>query len=175
MASERSTNRKIAQLQHNAGTKCMCFARGERDFFNIALSCDSFIKPLLFAGCMEKYIFLEHTADAKFQAFGSNLEEAFGNAAIAMFSIMTDVNKVQPKKEFKIDVVAADLKGLLYHWLEELLFLIDTEFFMLGEVKELKITRVNEKYRLMAAVSGDKAENYETHGDIKAITYNQME
>ena len=35
---------------------------------------------------MERYKFLAHTADAKFQAFGETLEEAFGNAALATAS-----------------------------------------------------------------------------------------
>ncbi|MGB2763781.1 MAG: archease, partial [Candidatus Aminicenantaceae bacterium] len=32
---------------------------------------------------VERYRFLEHTSDAKFQAFGNTLEEAFCNAALA--------------------------------------------------------------------------------------------
>jgi len=31
------------------------------------------------------------------------------------------------------------------------------------------------KYSLNATVVGDKADNYETSGDIKAVTYNEME
>ena len=42
-----------------------------------------------------KYKFLEHKADAKFQAFGKSLEEAFSNAALAMTSIMTDPKKIK--------------------------------------------------------------------------------
>src|SRR3989344_5902493 len=54
--------------------------------------------------CMpnEKYKFLEHTADAKFQAFGATLEEAFSNAALAMFSVMTEPGKIKPKLEREI-------------------------------------------------------------------------
>jgi SHS2 domain-containing protein len=37
---------------------------------------------------MERYRFLRHTADAKFQAFGTTLEEAFINAALATASLM---------------------------------------------------------------------------------------
>ena len=50
----------------------------------------------------EKYKFLEHTADAKFQAFGATLEEAFSNAALAMFSVMTEPEKIKPKLEREI-------------------------------------------------------------------------
>ena len=44
---------------------------------------------------MVKFKFLEHTADAKFQAYGKNMEEAFSNAALAMFSIITDTKKIK--------------------------------------------------------------------------------
>jgi SHS2 domain-containing protein len=53
---------------------------------------------------MEKFKFFEHTADVEFEAYGKTLEEAFENAALAMFSVMTDTIKVKPKtkKEFEI-------------------------------------------------------------------------
>ena len=36
----------------------------------------------------EKFKYLEHTADAKFQAFGRTLEEAFANAVLATASLI---------------------------------------------------------------------------------------
>lgn len=125
---------------------------------------------------MEKYRFLEHIADAKFQAFGKTLEEAFGNAALALTSIMIDPEKIEPKIEKKISVEGMDLKALLYNWLEQFLILLDSEFFLLGKVKEMKIKKNKEKYSLKAIVIGDKAsEKYKTTGDVKAVTYMDME
>ena len=123
---------------------------------------------------MAKFKFLEHTADAKFQAFGKTMEEAFSNAALAMFSIITDIKKIKKeiKKEIKAD--GGDIKALLYCFLEELLFLIDTENFLLSSIKEISIKEINKKFKLNAVAVGDKANNYETHGDIKAVTYNEM-
>ena len=75
-----------------------------------------------------KYKFLKHTADVKFQAYGKTLEESFANAALAMFSVMTDVKKIKPiiKKEFNMKGI--DQKQLLYKFLEEFLFLMDAKF-----------------------------------------------
>jgi SHS2 domain-containing protein len=123
---------------------------------------------------MEKYKFLEHTADAKFKAFGKSLEEAFSNAALAMFSIIIDTNKVNETVKHDIECSSKDLKSLLYDFLEELVFLIDTENFLLHHVEKIEIYK-DELYFLRAVVSGDDAENYETTGDIKAVTYNDME
>ena len=76
-----------------------------------------------------KYKFLEHTADAKFQAYGATLEEAFKNAALAMFSIIVDTRKVNGKLEKRIHVDGADKKALLYVFLEELLYLFEPQVF----------------------------------------------
>jgi SHS2 domain-containing protein len=124
---------------------------------------------------MPKFKFFDHTADAKFQAYGKSMEEAFSNAALAMFSIITDTEKINKKTKKEIKAEGRDLKSLLYNFLEELLFLIDTENFLLNSIKEISIKETNGKFRLNALVLGDKAENYETNGDIKAVTYNEME
>jgi len=123
---------------------------------------------------MAKFKFLEHTADAKFQAFGKTMEEAFSNAALAMFSIITDIKKIKKALKNEIKAEGSDLKSLLYNFLEELLFLIDTENFLLSSIKEISIKEINKKFKLNAVAVGDKANNYETHGDIKAVTYNEM-
>ncbi|MFH1607822.1 MAG: archease [archaeon] len=116
-----------------------------------------------------KFKFLEHTADIKFQAFGNSLEEVFENSALAMFNAMHD-GKVEKETSKKIQVKGKDNESLMYNFLEELLFLFDSEGFFLSEVKSLKI----EKEKLVAEVVGDKAENYEIHIDVKAVTYNEM-
>jgi len=119
-----------------------------------------------------KYKFLDHTADAKFRAFGATLEEAYANAALAMFSVMVDPDEVEPAAEKAIEVSGEDKKSLLYNWLEELLFLMDSESFLLSKVRKIKI----EGKKLTAVVAGDtEVEKYKTHGDVKAVTYSEME
>ncbi len=122
-----------------------------------------------------KYKFLEHTADIKFQAFGKTLEEAFSNAAIAMFEVIIKTEKIEKNITKKIETESEDRESLLYKWLEELLFLLDTEFFMLNSVKNIKITKKGKKYFLKADVVGDTfKEEYGRHGAVKAVTYNEM-
>lgn len=121
-----------------------------------------------------KYKFLKHTADVKFQAFGKTLEEAFSNAAVAMFEVMIKTKKINKKMTKKIEIKAEDKESLLYKWLEELLYLLDTEFFMLNSVKNMKITKM-EKYVLKAEIAGDTfKEEYERYGAVKAVTYEEM-
>jgi SHS2 domain-containing protein len=118
---------------------------------------------------MKKFEFLEHTADIKFQAFGNTLEEVFENSALAMTNSMYD-GKVKEKIIKKIKVKGKDNERLLYEFLEELLFLLDSEDFILSNVKKIKIN----KNDLEAEIIGDKASDYEIHIIVKAITYNEM-
>ena len=53
----------------------------------------------------KSYEFLEHMADAYIAAYGKDLAEAFENAALAMFDVMTEVEKVSSEVEDYVDVV----------------------------------------------------------------------
>jgi SHS2 domain-containing protein len=117
---------------------------------------------------MEKFKFLEHTADAKFQAFGKTLDKAFANSALAMFNVMYK-GKVAKKIKEKIKVKGNDKESLLYNFLEELLFLLDTKSFFVASAK----VKIKNSF-LEAEVSGDSSKNYKVMTDVKAVTYNEM-
>ena len=53
---------------------------------------------------MKQYEYLEHTAEAKFAAYGKTIEEAFSNAAIAMENIIVETEKIKPKIKKKITI-----------------------------------------------------------------------
>ena len=118
-----------------------------------------------------KYKFFEHTADAKFEAYGKSLGEAFTNAALAMYSIMIDPEKIKGQVKKKIAVEGKDDMAILYNFLEELLFLLDTEGFLLHDVENIKIS----EGKLTAIVIGDTdVDKYDVEGEVKAVTYNDM-
>ncbi|MFC1728339.1 archease [Nanoarchaeota archaeon] len=121
-----------------------------------------------------KFKFLEHTADAKFQAFGKTLEEAFSNAALAMFNVITDTEDVMTSITKKIVVESENKEALLYDFLSELLILLDSVPFLLHAVDSIKIEK-NKKYKLTAVVVGaDNITSYPINTDIKAVTYSEM-
>ena len=122
----------------------------------------------------QRYEYLEHTADAKFQAFGSSLDDSFKNAAFAMLNLICNTDKVKAKREKRVIVKGKDLKALLYNWLEEFLFLLDSENFLTSNIRNLKICGKKKDYKLEATVLGDNVANYETFGEVKAVTYNSM-
>lgn len=125
---------------------------------------------------MERYRFLEHTADAKFQAFGETLEETFCNAALATASLMWDWEKIEKNVEHPVEIEGKDLKQLLCSFLEEIIYLLDSRSFLLGCPEDIKIEKKEGRYTLKALFKGDNFnKKYTIHGDVKAITYNEME
>ncbi len=88
--------------------------------------------------------FLPHTADIKFQASGATIEKAFEESAKALKQTITKL-KIQDKQERKISIKGKDSEALLYNFLEEFLFLLDAEDFIISRIKEIKITLSEKK------------------------------
>ena len=123
------------------------------------------------------YEFLEHTADVYVAAYGRNLNEAFANAAKAVFDVMTDVRKVAPKTSINIEVRGEDLEALLYSWLEQFLIIFDTQQLLFSEF-EVNITQEKDgTYLLRGIAKGEKYDpsKHPSETEVKAITYSLME
>ena len=119
---------------------------------------------------MIKYKFLEHTADVKFNAYGKNVNKTFENSAIAMFKSMY-TGKINKTMKNKINVSGRDYESLLYNFLEELLFLLDSKNFFISSIK-VKISQ--KKFKLTSIAFGDDASKYKIGLNVKAVTYNEM-
>ena len=121
--------------------------------------------------------FLEHMADAYIAAYGRSLNEAFENAALAMFETMTDTSNVEPIVEEDIEIEGDDEQSLLYNWLEELLVRFEVENILYSKFKVLEIRKENERLKLKARVYGEtfNTEKHKQKVGIKAVTYHRME
>ncbi|MBR9677328.1 archease [Candidatus Woesearchaeota archaeon] len=124
---------------------------------------------------MKQFEYLDHTADAKFRAFGRTNEEKLSNAVLAMNGIIVDIKKVQIRISKEVSVKSKTLRGLIYDFLDEALFLFDTEGLVVAKVEDLKITKDTDHYCATAILKGDSVKNYEVEGHVKAITYNDYE
>lgn len=124
----------------------------------------------------KRFEFLEHRADAYVAAYGENLAEAFENAALAMFEVMTDTKSVKPKFVEAVEVEATDESALLYNWLEDLIirFDISNRLYSKFEISEIKET--NGGLRLKAKIYGEPfdPEKHKQKVGVKAITYHRM-
>ena len=124
-----------------------------------------------------KFKFLEHTADVYIAAHGKTLEEAFENAALAMFEVMTDTEKVSPDIEDSVEVEAEDEFALLYSWLEALLVKFETKNMLYSKFKISSIEENAEGFRIKATIWGEQfnAEKHTQKVGVKAVTYHRME
>ncbi|MEM3577319.1 MAG: archease [Candidatus Bathyarchaeia archaeon] len=121
--------------------------------------------------------FLEHTADVYIAAYGRDLTEAFENAALAMFEVMTDTKNVDPKVSDSVEVAAHDEQALLYSWLEALLVKFELNEMLYSKFKIQSLTKTSDGFRLEAKIWGEKF-NPKKHVQkmgVKAITYHMME
>ena len=126
-----------------------------------------------------KYEILEHMADGKFRAYGRTLEEALGNAALAMVSLMWDWEKIRPVLKEMIQLQASSPEQLTVKFLTELIYLLEVKSFLLGRVDKIGVEEDDQNgekiYRLEAELAGDRiSTEYEIYGQVKAVTYNDM-
>lgn len=117
---------------------------------------------------MKKFEFLEHTADIKFRAYGKSVNEAFENSVLAMTSYLSGGEKIVNKKNKTINIKGHDYESLLYKLLDELIFLLDSEGFVVSKSK-IQI----KGFDLTAKLYGDSSKNYGLE-QIKAATYAEM-
>jgi len=120
---------------------------------------------------MKSYEYLPHTADVKFRAYGETLEQAFCNASYAFTDIMTKHTKVKEIVKKNCEISAENLEALLYDFLEQFIFLLETEGFLLHKITSLTIQDTS----LTVECTGDlHPEQYDIKAHIKAVTYQQM-
>ncbi len=124
----------------------------------------------------EKYEYLEHTADARFRAHGETIEEAFENAAEAMFNVMIDTSDVPCRTSIPIEVEANDLDMLVVEWLSDLLYHFEVDFIVFSKFVVIGITNLDGVYSLSATACGESIDldkhTFET--EVKAVTYNNL-
>lgn len=125
----------------------------------------------------EKFEFLEHTADVYVAAHGADLAEAFENAALAMFEVMTDTLKVAADAEGSLSVEAEDEYALLYSWLEALLVKSEVNGMLYSKFKISQLEETEDGYKLTATMWGEKfnAAKHAQKVAVKAVTYHRME
>ncbi len=122
---------------------------------------------------MKRFELIEHTADMGLKAYGKNLPETFANAAYGMFSIIAELDKVKEKETRTVKISADDIEGLLFEWLNTLLYYFDVEGLIF---KRFKIMGLEEGH-MMADCFGEKYDpkRHNLKTGIKSATYYILE
>jgi SHS2 domain-containing protein len=120
----------------------------------------------------KKFEILDHTADTGIIAYGDDLKEAFENAALGMFSLITDLPSIENDQTRKIDINSPDRDGLLVSWLNELIYLFDVENIIFSKFDIIHL----DENALSAIVYGEKVDlsRHEIRTGIKAATYHML-
>jgi SHS2 domain-containing protein len=102
---------------------------------------------------MQKFEFFDHAGDQGIQVFGKTLPDLFSHAAEALFQVITDPETIQPKEIRRISLQANDLEELLIDWLNEFIYLFETQGllfrdfdFLALDAQALKATVRGEPY-----------------------------
>ena len=109
---------------------------------------------------------------------GKTFEEAIIEAAKALFSIMTEIERVEPVNEVAIEVTANSREGLFINYLNDLLAEADINHSFFSEFEILKIIEgsENKKWELKGVAKGEvrNVEKHEFLTEAKAATYHGM-
>lgn len=117
------------------------------------------------------YEILEHPADEKFRTEGETIEEAFSEVVKAFSEIVGGEGGMY---HHEIKVEAEGYEPLLFDFLDELIFLQDTEGVVVSYAEDLKIEDTDEGHRLTAKIAVDDITDSMSPMDVKAPTYSEM-
>ena len=117
------------------------------------------------------YEVFDHTADVGIHAFGRTLPELFIHAAQGMESLVVAPEQVRESVSREIAVEGHDVVSLLIAWLNELIFLFDTEYLLF---RTFEIDAFTES-SLRGRASGEPydARRHELSSAIKAVTWHE--
>jgi SHS2 domain-containing protein len=122
---------------------------------------------------MEKFRYIDHTGDLGMEVFGEDLPALFQHAAEGFFDIITDPATIRENEKREIFVRAEGREELLIQWLEEFVFLFDTESLLFKSFQ----MRSLEEGELHAVGMGEPydPERHPIKTVVKGATYHQLE
>jgi SHS2 domain-containing protein len=117
------------------------------------------------------YEVFDHTADIGIHAFGTTLPELFIHAAQGMESLMVAPEQVRELVTREIVVEGHDVVSLLIAWLNELVFLFDTEYLLFCTFEIDAFTETS----LRGRASGEPydSQRHDLSSAIKAVTWHE--
>ena len=116
--------------------------------------------------------FIDHTADVGIRVEAPTLEDLFETAGLAFTEVVTSAESLDCSVEQRFKLEEDNIETLLVSWLQELLYLLDTE--------ELVFSRFQVRLHdcsLEATAWGEvfDPDRHMIKTEIKAVTYHQLE
>jgi SHS2 domain-containing protein len=115
---------------------------------------------------------IDHTADVGIIVHGTEIKQVFANAATALFSLITELENIREELKYDVEVASEDRESLLVEWLNELIYLFDTEHVLLKrfDIQSLSNTK------LKITCCGEKIDpsRHKIKTGVKAATYHML-
>jgi len=115
-------------------------------------------------------------ADVAFEVRGATLEKLFENAARAFLEISVEPAGIRKAQEKALKLRHEDPGRLLFKFLNELVFLKDSERFLAAEAL-VSVKEGPGGYDLEARLAGERIDEsrHKTRSDVKAVTMHLFE
>jgi len=115
---------------------------------------------------------IDHTADIGVIVYGVDIKQLFSNAALALFSLITEPESIGEQLQRHVEVVSEDNDSLLVEWLNELIYFFDGEHLLFSRFtieslsnNQLKATCYGEELDL---------QKHRIKMGVKAATYHML-
>jgi SHS2 domain-containing protein len=107
------------------------------------------------------------------RVFGPTLEDIFKNAAMGFYSLTTGIDSVERSTTVRIEVAEDTAERLLVAWLNELIYIFDTDGFI---GKAVTIESLDDRH-IRAEIEGERfdPERHDCGFLIKAATYHKLQ
>jgi len=119
-----------------------------------------------------RYERTEHTADEAFRLSAGDLSGIFVAGARALLEVLTDPQKVEPRENRSIALAADDNESLLVAWLNELIYLFETQAMLFSEFE----VNIRPGPNLEAVVRGEPRDpaRHPVEAVVKAATFQDL-
>ena len=120
----------------------------------------------------KRFDILDHTADMGIIAYGTDMKQLFSNAALALFSLITELDSVEEKMDFGLHVKSEGSDNLLVDWLNELIYCFDVKHVLVHRCEIESLTTG----QLRATCHGENFDpaKHKINRGIKAATYHML-
>jgi SHS2 domain-containing protein len=115
---------------------------------------------------------LDISGDVGIKVYGASLQNAFINAGVGLYHLITDINQVDEKKTIRVAINAETIEGLLICFLNELIFQFDAHNFIGKTIEMFEFSNT----LLTAIIRGEDfdPDKHEQRMLVKAATYHKL-
>ena len=112
-----------------------------------------------------------HEADIGVRGYGYTLSDAFNQAALALSSVITSLENIEPTTCLTVECEAPDYDVLLVDWLNELVYQMATQKMLFSKF-DIEIS----DFHLKANICGELAsqEKHQPAVEIKGATFTEL-